>query len=307
MSSSKNPQQSPGNQSSTLPPSDSESGIDSEETISQEATQLASRMIRTFIPNLKASDDPKLIQECLFNLYSLVNLAIGKGGNQKLKERLRNEVEFKDLVKPGSNVEQELVKLLGDLEDKDFEDIKLFKHEAFLKTKSKEEKVSDLAALAIDFATTLAWRGKYKGDLARVLFLTIADYLSLEKTPYARVTSIINSSGTGKSRMVDELGRVVITVPMCLRPQTEHKDTGFPRTDEELRNWLIYKLDDRDIVQRRLHAFVYSLLLKTEEELRAIVVSNKEIPESPCLNGRSVKDLSKKRAGGLYIGCHSST
>jgi len=62
-------------------------------------------------------------------------------------------------------------------------------------------------------ATTLAWRGTYKGDLADVLFKTIADYLSLERTPYARLTSIVNSSGTGKSRMVDQLGKEVITVP----------------------------------------------------------------------------------------------
>jgi hypothetical protein len=31
----------------------------------------------------------------------------------------------------------------------------------------------------------------------------------------------VNSSGTGKSRMVDELGKTIITVPMCLRdPQS---------------------------------------------------------------------------------------
>jgi hypothetical protein len=46
---------------------------------------------------------------------------------------------------------------------------------------------------------------------------TIADYLSKDRSPYARLTTIVNSSGTGKSRMVDQLGTEVITVPMCLR------------------------------------------------------------------------------------------
>ena len=66
-------------------------------------------------------------------------------------------------------------------------------------------------------ATKLAWEGEFKGDLAVVLLGTVADYLSKDKTPYARSTTIVNSSGTGKSRMVDQLGTEVIVVPMCLR------------------------------------------------------------------------------------------
>ena len=59
----------------------------------------------------------------------------------------------------------------------------------------------------------------FKGDLVGVLLETIADHLKKARTPYARLTSIVNSSGTGKSRMVDQLGREIITVPMCLRPK----------------------------------------------------------------------------------------
>ena len=68
-------------------------------------------------------------------------------------------------------------------------------------------------------ATRLAWDGEYKGDLPRVLFDTIADYLSKDRNPkpYAMLTTVVNSSGTGKSRMVDQLGTEVVTVPMCLR------------------------------------------------------------------------------------------
>jgi len=73
-------------------------------------------------------------------------------------------------------------------------------------------------------ATLLAWNSEFKGDLAEVLFNSIADYLSKGRTPYARLTTIVNSSGTGKSRMVDQLGTQIITVPMCLRQKRE----GFP-------------------------------------------------------------------------------
>ena len=45
-------------------------------------------------------------------------------------------------------------------------------------------------------------------DLAHALCDTIADYLFKDRTPYARLTTVIIniSSRTGKSRMVDQLG-----------------------------------------------------------------------------------------------------
>jgi hypothetical protein len=66
-------------------------------------------------------------------------------------------------------------------------------------------------------ATELAWNSEFKGNAEMVLLETIADLLNKKRSPYARLTSIVNSSGTGKSRMVDQLGIKIITVPMCLR------------------------------------------------------------------------------------------
>ena len=65
----------------------------------------------------------------------------------------------------------------------------------------------------------------FKGDLADVLLETIADHRNKARSPYARLTSIVNSSGTGKSRMVDQLGKEIITVPMC--PRLKRSD-GLP-------------------------------------------------------------------------------
>jgi len=106
----------------------------------------------------------------------------------------------------------------------------IFKNEAFLKPEP-DNKTSQARAIA----TTLAWNSEFKSDLARVLIETIADYLSRDRTPYARLTTIVNSSGTGKSRVVDELSTQIITVPMCLRRKRE----GFPPSDEDLRIWLV--------------------------------------------------------------------
>ena len=68
-------------------------------------------------------------------------------------------------------------------------------------------------------ATELAWNSTFQGNAERVLLETIADLLDKKRSPYARLTSIVNSSGTGKSRIVDQLGMTIITVPMCLRPE----------------------------------------------------------------------------------------
>jgi hypothetical protein len=47
---------------------------------------------------------------------------------------------------------------------------------------------------------------------------------SLEKpSPYSNFTSIIQSSGTGKSRTVREMGKLVLSVPIVLR---EEEETG---------------------------------------------------------------------------------
>jgi hypothetical protein len=73
-------------------------------------------------------------------------------------------------------------------------------------------------------ATECAWKFTFKGDGANVLLTTISNYLDKQRNPYARHSSIINSSGTGKSRMVDELATKIITVPMCLR---EDGSQGF--------------------------------------------------------------------------------
>jgi hypothetical protein len=54
------------------------------------------------------------------------------------------------------------------------------------------------------------------GDAADVLLQTISSYL-VEVKKYGPHACILNSSGTGKSRMVDELSKTIITVPICLR------------------------------------------------------------------------------------------
>lgn len=139
----------------------------------------------------------------------------------------------------------------------------LFKYEAFLEPESEKEK-KNWSDHILRYQS--AWGSEYKGDLADVLRETIA------RTPYARLTSVVNSYGTGKSHMVDQLGTEIMTVPMCL---CQGRREGFPPLDEDLQQWLVSDSGDRVTVQRReyinpcgLHGFVYSLLMVTGDHCK---------------------------------------
>jgi len=66
-----------------------------------------------------------------------------------------------------------------------------------------------------------AWKAEFKGNAAEALLDTISVYLA-QGSIYSYHANILTSSGTGKSRLVDELSKSIITVPMCLRPEGSH-------------------------------------------------------------------------------------
>ena len=134
-------------------------------------------------------------------------------------------------------------------------------------------------------ASLHAWNIDFKGDAAKALLNTIRDLLSPMATPYARVTCIINSSGTGKSRMVDEISTRIITVPMCLRPHGSQGFIpaswvftviiwfiGFPLlTSVALRQYFeqIGITRDQERIKRALHGIVHGLITVTHAQLRS--------------------------------------
>ena len=64
----------------------------------------------------------------------------------------------------------------------------------------------------------LAWRRTYHGDSEKILLKAVDDLDKLEPDHnYAKIIPIIQSSGTGKSRTVDNVGKQRILFPICLR------------------------------------------------------------------------------------------
>ena len=74
-------------------------------------------------------------------------------------------------------------------------------------------------------ATILSWQHEFQGTADEILFAVLQNYLHWTEAmkdeqgaPYANLAPIVNSSGTGKSRVVDQLGKKhCFVIPLCLR------------------------------------------------------------------------------------------
>ncbi|TFK53306.1 hypothetical protein OE88DRAFT_1733256 [Heliocybe sulcata] len=113
-------------------------------------------------------------------------------------------------------------------------------------------------------ATIRSWNREFKGAAVDVLLKTLSSFMDRGRDPYARYATFVNSSGTGKSRIVDELGKRVVVVPMCLRQGGTY---GFPPADMNLRDWLLRRVLGDPLTD----GFIYALLTVTKAHLEQIV------------------------------------
>ncbi|TFK53301.1 hypothetical protein OE88DRAFT_1724200 [Heliocybe sulcata] len=117
-----------------------------------------------------------------------------------------------------------------------------------------------------EHATIRSWDREFKGTAVDVLLKTLSSFMERDPEPYARYAGIVNSSGTGKSRIVDELGKRVVVVPI-LSAKSLREDKGFPPADMHLRDWLLRIL----LGDPRTDGFVRALLTVTKTRLERIV------------------------------------
>jgi hypothetical protein len=71
-------------------------------------------------------------------------------------------------------------------------------------------------------ATLQSWAIKYVGDASVSLYEHLTSQ-PMDEDNYARYTSIVQSSGMGKSRTIDELSKTHLVVPMNLRQESKGK------------------------------------------------------------------------------------
>ena len=72
--------------------------------------------------------------------------------------------------------------------------------------------------LIVELATVDSWKQKFVGFSAGLFLLILRDYMEASD-PYARYVAEIQSSGTGKSRIQDELAKSILYIPISLASQ----------------------------------------------------------------------------------------
>ncbi|TFY74196.1 hypothetical protein EWM64_g9816 [Hericium alpestre] len=145
-------------------------------------------------------------------------------------------------------------------------------------------------------ATVQSWKINYQGSTTAVLMNTIRDYLRAQNH-YARYFAFVQSSGTGKSRIVDELAKTLISTPVNLAAKT------FPPGDRQVRVWLgldSYEQSDRDASSLRLHAYLYAVLTTTLVNLKEIARSE----NISTLTDDALDDIVKRRSHELATSFH---
>ncbi|KAH9983775.1 hypothetical protein BJV77DRAFT_1041194 [Russula vinacea] len=132
-----------------------------------------------------------------------------------------------------------------------------------------------------------SWGVKYVGNAHDLLYEYLADFREF-KNIYARFTSIVQSSGMGKSRTVDELSRKHLVVPLCLREGW----SGFPPSDNDVRDWFLSAKSKIEAFTRA-GAFLYALFVILLNYLRQIDAKIANIPR-PSDDNEIAESLAAK-------------
>ncbi|KZV96307.1 hypothetical protein EXIGLDRAFT_431445 [Exidia glandulosa HHB12029] len=85
-----------------------------------------------------------------------------------------------------------------------------------------------------------AWKTPFRGDMEYVLLQSIRkEYQNSEdsRAEYGNTVTILQSSGTGKSRMVDEMRHLVFTLPFNLREN--NTQLSYPPADDRIRDYML--------------------------------------------------------------------
>ncbi|KAM6492513.1 hypothetical protein JOM56_012237, partial [Amanita muscaria] len=125
-----------------------------------------------------------------------------------------------------------------------------------------------------------AWKQPYQSHAHEVLYESICEMWAAAEGPYKNILAVIQSSGHGKTRMLDEHAKIVFTFPFVIRnPKETTDDSAYPHPDQSV------------------HEFIITFG-NTEDEIRAgyyIVTTNSSLS---CLVKPTASQSSYQRGGG---------
>ncbi|KAB5590064.1 hypothetical protein CTheo_6486 [Ceratobasidium theobromae] len=124
-------------------------------------------------------------------------------------------------------------------------------------------------------ATADAWATPYRGETVTLLKTAIQDMnVRRNNWGYANFVPIVQSSGTGKSRVVDELAKQIFTIPLNLHPSWDK--TVFPTGDNGLLDLLNVRYTPADRVHVLYKIFFKHLFSEVEQVLRELPSQNSQ-------------------------------
>ncbi|KAG5647118.1 hypothetical protein H0H81_007897 [Sphagnurus paluster] len=91
----------------------------------------------------------------------------------------------------------------------------------------------------VELSVELSWNSDFIGDTAALMAHVRKYYHSQNPSYYGRFLTIVQSSGMGKSRLLDQLSKEYFTILLNLR---EDGSKGYPPADVDLRNFLLNKV-----------------------------------------------------------------
>ncbi|KIL60721.1 hypothetical protein M378DRAFT_13970 [Amanita muscaria Koide BX008] len=84
-----------------------------------------------------------------------------------------------------------------------------------------------------------AWELPYQRKAHEVLYKSICEMWAPDATPYQNIVAVLQSSGYGKTRMLDEHAKFVFTFPFVVRDPSETRvGSAYPYPDQRVRTFL---------------------------------------------------------------------
>ncbi|KAH8113152.1 hypothetical protein DFH11DRAFT_1728064 [Phellopilus nigrolimitatus] len=116
-------------------------------------------------------------------------------------------------------------------------------------------------------ATLAGWERQYVGSTVDELWRHILRCFDAATRPdkYVNICPIIQSSGTGKSRAVDQLSTTHFVLPFCLRLRGS---SGFPPGDHQIREFLTREVETKSETLKLVDVFLASLFTVALNELK---------------------------------------
>ncbi|KAH7908450.1 hypothetical protein BJ138DRAFT_1157601 [Hygrophoropsis aurantiaca] len=115
-----------------------------------------------------------------------------------------------------------------------------------------------------------AWSTPYFG---RHHYILLKNINAMARTAhYSNSVAILQSSGSGKSRMVREQANLVFTIPFNLRSDSESKDLAYPHPDKEVRRYFCIAAEESLVdAQIRVLLFFRTLFREVAVALQSLL------------------------------------